>query len=52
MSPSGKEIAKAFPDLTLRDLPVFEWIPQHVAPKDWANPAEVPAATLVFSAVA
>jgi len=41
LSPSGKEIAKAFPELTLRDLPLFEWMPKHVAPQDWANPAEV-----------
>jgi len=41
LSPSGKELAKSFPELTLRDLPLFEWMPKHVAPKDWANPAEV-----------
>jgi hypothetical protein len=41
MSPAGKGLAAAFPDLRLRQLPVLEWMPNRTLPAEWANPVDV-----------
>jgi chromosome segregation ATPase len=44
MTPDGQGLADAFPELHLRDLPVFEWMPNKTLPNEWLNPvdAEMP----------
>ena len=44
MTPDGQGLADAFPQLHLRDLPLFEWMPNKTLPKEWLNPvdAELP----------
>jgi len=39
LSPIGKEVARVFPKMKLRDLPVFEWI--HPGKVEWRNAAAV-----------
>lgn len=44
MTPDGQGLADAFPEMHLRDLPLFEWMPNKTLPKEWLNPvdAEMP----------
>merc|ERR1719235_3168851 len=44
MTPDGQGLADAFPEMHLRDLPLFEWMPSKTLPKEWLNPvdAEMP----------
>jgi len=40
MSPQGKQLAAAFPHLSMRDLPVFEWMKTGVTGKEWRDSAD------------
>merc|ERR1719478_1964313 len=47
MTPDGQGLADAFQEMHLRDLPLFEWMPNKTLPKEWLNPVDAEMPELV-----